>query len=375
MQQRYLWKVVLPIVAVVILSVVTVMRSPSETIIPIPPPPSNSSFTKVNDTKGIEIVGDKLQTPWSIAFSDDGRAFFTERIGTIRLLNANGTLAADPVAYIRVDQVGEGGLLGLDLHPNFTSNHMMYIYLTYSNASGIYNRVMMLIESENKIVDSQIMLDGIPGGRLHDGGRLKFGPDNKLYISTGDAGNAELSQDKGSLAGKILRINDDGTIPSDNPYPGSPVYAYGFRNVQGLTWNPETKLLYATDHGSTGNDEINIVLAGSNYGWPYEGCSNGGKYTSPLICFNPAIAPSGITFSNSNTLGYKQDLILATLKGSQLRSIDLDTGEQNNILVGYGRLRDVVEGDDGSLIVLTSNTDGRGIVQENDDKILRIFKG
>jgi glucose/arabinose dehydrogenase len=367
-------KLVIPIVAVVVLSVVTFMRSPSDTTIPIPQPIFNSSMNNTNSDKGIAVVAEKLQTPWSIVLSKDGRVFFTERIGTIRMLNVNGTLAHDPVGYIRVDQVGEGGLLGIDLHPNFTSNHKIYIYHTYSNSSGIYNRVMLLVENENKIVDSQIILDGIPGGRFHDGGRLKFGPDNKLYISTGDAGFAELSQNKSSLAGKILRINDDGTIPIDNPFPGSAIYAYGFRNVQGLTWHPETRELYASDHGATGNDEINVVRAGSNYGWPYEECSNEGKYTAPVICFNPSIAPSGIAIPNSSKLGYSGDLLLATLKGSQLRSIDLYTGEQNNILVGYGRLRDVVEGYNGSLFVLTSNTDGRGLIQENDDKILRIFK-
>jgi aldose sugar dehydrogenase len=367
-------KLVIPIVAVVVLSVVTFMRSPSDTTIPIPQPIFNSSMNNTNSDKGIAVVAEKLQTPWSIVLSKDGRVFFTERIGTIRMLNVNGTLAHDPVGYIRVDQVGEGGLLGIELHPNFTSSHKIYIYHTYSNSSGIYNRVMVLVENENKIVDSQIILDGIPGGRFHDGGRLKFGPDNKLYISTGDAGFAELSQNKSSLAGKILRINDDGTIPIDNPFRGSAIYAYGFRNVQGLTWHPETRELYASDHGATGNDEINVVRAGSNYGWPYEECSNEGKYTAPVICFNPSIAPSGIAIPNSSKLGYSGDLLLATLKGSQLRSIDLYTGEQNNILVGYGRLRDVVEGYNGSLFVLTSNTDGRGLIQENDDKILRIFK-
>ena len=371
---RAILKLVVPIVAVVVLSVVTFLRSPSDTTIPIPQPIFNSSTNNASSDKGIAVIAENLQTPWSIVLSTDGRVFFTERIGTIRVISANGTLAHDPVGYIRVDQVGEGGLLGIDLHPNFTSNHKIYIYHTYSNSSGIYNRVMLLVENENKIVDSQIILDGIPGGRFHDGGRLKFGPDNKLYISTGDTGIAELSQNKSSLAGKILRISDDGTIPIDNPFPGSAVYAYGFRNVQGLTWHPETRELYASDHGATGNDEINIVRAGSNYGWPYEECSNDGKYSAPLICFNPSIAPSGIAIPNSSKLGYDGDLLLATLKGSQLRSIDLYSGEQNNILVGYGRLRDVVEGNNGSLIVLTSNTDGRGLIQENDDKILRIFK-
>jgi glucose/arabinose dehydrogenase len=373
MEKRYLWRVILPAAAVIVLSIITILRSPSETTVPIPLPPSGL-VTKVTENKGISIVGQKLLVPWSLAFSDDGRGFFTERVGIIRSLSPNNTVSSDPVAYIRVDQIEEGGLLGLALHPNFTSNHKMYIYHTYSNASGIFNKVLLLIENKNKIVDSRTLIDGIPGGKFHDGGRINFGPDRKLYISTGDAGKPELAQDRNSLAGKILRLNDDGTIPHDNPFPNSPVYAYGLRNVQGLTWDPETKKMYAADHGSTGNDEINVITPGSNYGWPYEECSSGEKYVKPLVCFNPAIAPSGITIVHSNKLGYKDSLILATLKGSQLRSINLTTGEQNNILLGYGRLRDVVEAPDGSLYVLTSNTDGRGIVQENDDKILRIFK-
>ncbi len=374
MEKKYLQRLILPIVGVIVLSIITIARTPSETTIPLPLPTSISSTTKSNDSKGIAIIADKLQTPWSIAFSENGIAFFTERVGTIREIRPNGKLLTDPVAYIRVDQIGEGGLLGLALHPNFTSNHKMYVYHTYSNSSGTFNKVLMLTEKEDKIIDSQTVLDGIPGGTFHNGGRLKFGPDSKLYVSTGDASKQELAQDKNSLAGKILRINDDGSIPHDNPFAGSPVYAYGFRNVQGMTWNPETGLMYATDHGSSGNDEIDIVHPSSNYGWPYEECSEGKKYVAPLICFNPSIAPSGITFAGSNELGYRDDLIIATLKGSHLRLINLKTGEQNNILVGYGRLRDVVEGPNGFLYVLTSNTDGRGIPQETDDKILRIFK-
>lgn len=374
MEKKYLRKIILPIIVVIVLSIVTFLRSPSETTIPLPLPTSISSTTKLNDTKGISIIADKLQTPWSIAFSEDGKGFFTERKGTVKEVGPNGKMLKEPVAYIRVDQIGEGGLLGLALHPNFTSNHKMYVYHTYSNYSGTFNKVLMLLEKNDKIIDSETIFDGIPGGTFHNGGRLKFGPDSKLYVSTGDASKPELAQDKSSWAGKILRLNDDGSIPHDNPFPGSPVYAYGFRNVQGMTWNPETKLMYATEHGSTGNDEIDIVHPGSNYGWPYEECSDGKAHTAPTICFNPSVAPSGITFVKSNKLGYRDDLIIATLKGSHLRAINLKTGEQNNILVGYGRLRDVVEGPNGFLYVLTSNTDGRGIPEETDDKILRIFK-
>src|SRR5262245_11886674 len=272
MEISYLWKVILPATAVIVLSVITILKSPSETTIPIPPVPS-VLMVKTNESKGIAVVGEKLLTPWSIDISEERRGFFTERVGIIRTFDLNGTLQNEPVAHIRVAQIGEGGLLGLALHPNFTLNHKIYVYQTYSNASGIFNKILMLREYKGQIIDSSILLDGIPGSRLHDGGRIKFGPDDKLYISTGDAENPELAQDRNSLEGKILRLNDDGTIPKDNPFAHSPVYALGLRNVQGFAWDPKTKLMYAADHGAIGNDELDIIHPGSNYGWPREECS------------------------------------------------------------------------------------------------------
>src|SRR6476619_4555141 len=177
MDKNYLRKIILPIIAVIVLSIVTILRSPSETTIPLPLPNPISS-TKVNDTKGIAIMADKLQTPWSIAFSENG---------TGKEINANGKMLKDPLGYIRVDQIGEGGLLGIALHPNFTSNHKMYVYHTYSNNSGTFNKVLMLLENQDKIIDSETIFDGIPSGKFHNGGRLKFGPDSQLYVSTGDS--------------------------------------------------------------------------------------------------------------------------------------------------------------------------------------------
>ena len=371
MDRRKLIRLVIPSVLVIIISIFTMKFSPSETSVPLPSPVSNSSI--LSNSKGVEVVARGLQAPRAIDIADDGRIFVTEKLGSIRVIE-NGVLLSEPVGDIKVENLGDGGLLGIALHPNFTKNHLFYVYYTYSNSTGLFNKVLMLQENKNRIIDSRTIMDGIPGSEFRDGGRIKFGPDGMLYISTGDASMPKLSQDLNSLAGKILRINGDGTIPKDNPFSNSPVYAYGFRNVQGLTWDPESRELYASDLGAAGNDEINLVSPGKNYGWPDEECNKNTKNTAPLLCYNPSLEPSGITFASSNKLGYKNQLIIATLKGSHLRDIDFKTGNQNTILVGYGRLSDVVESRDGSIFVLTSNTDGNGIPQQGDDKILRLTR-
>lgn len=374
MERRQLIKLVIPSALVIIVSILTMKFSPSETLVPLPAPVSNlSNFT---NTSGVEIIAQGLQAPRSIDISKDGRIFVSEKRGSIRVVD-NGTLLTEPVGDIKAENIGDAGLLGLTLHPNFTQNHLFYVYYTYSNGTGLFNKVLMLEESNNRIIDSKTILDGIPGDDYRDGGRIKFGPDGKLYVSTGDASIPELSQDLNSLAGKILRINEDGTIPQDNPFSNSPVYAYGFRNVQGLAWAPNSGALYSSDQGGAGNDEINLISPGKNYGWPHEECNSSdedNRYTPPLLCFNPSLEPSGIAFAFSNKLGYQNHLIVATLKGSHLRDIDFDSGSQNTILVGYGRIIDLVESEDGSIYVLTSNTDGRALPQQGDDKILRLTR-
>jgi glucose/arabinose dehydrogenase len=374
MERRQLIKLVIPSALVIIVSILTMKFSPSETLVPLPAPVSNLS--NLTNTSGVEIIAEGLQAPRSIDISNEGRIFISEKRGSIRVVD-NGTLLTEPVGDIKAENIGDAGLLGLTLHPNFTQNHLFYVYYTYSNSTGLYNKVLMLKESNNRIIDSKTILDGIPGNDYRDGGRIKFGLDGKLYVSTGDASIPELSQDLNSLAGKILRINEDGTIPQDNPFSNSAVYAYGFRNAQGLAWAPNSGALYSSDQGGAGNDEINLISPGKNYGWPHEECNSNrddNRYTPPLVCFNPSLEPSGMAFAFSNKLGYQNHLIVATLKGSHLRDIDFDSGSQNTILVGYGRIIDLVESEDGSIYVLTSNTDGRALPQQGDDKILRLTR-
>ena len=364
--------VIVAIAAVTLAAVATAFFTPSQTTLPIPEPGQSGGNNNNNTRPGVQVLAQNLDVPWAIDIAEDGRLFFTERTGSVMVVDKNGSLLSDPVAYINVMQNGESGLLGLVLHPNFTENHLLYVYHTYSNNSAVLNKVLMLTENDNKIVESKVIIDNIPAAERNDGGRIKFGPDGKLYIATGDAQQPELAQDAGSLAGKILRLNSDGSIPEDNPFEGSPVYSYGHRNIQGLAWHPLSEDLYASEHGPEGNDEINLIKPGSNYGWPIEDCS-AEKFEKPILCFNPAVAPAGMTFAALDRLGYQNDILLAALKAQHIRLVDLESDVESNILTGFGRIRDIVEAADGSLYVATSNRDGRAVPSQNDDKILRII--
>lgn len=375
MNRPSLLRILVAAIIAIAASVATILSTPSDTTVPIPEPTTTEDGNQ--SSKGIRTVVQNLENPWAIDIAEDGRIFLTEKPGRVRMVHANGTLMVEPVVNIRAEDKGEAGLLGLALHPNFTENHLMYVYHTYLTNGRVYNKVLMLTEKDNKVMDSKIILDNIPASDSNNGGQIKFGPDGKLYISTGDSEIPELAQDPKSLAGKILRINFDGTIPDNNPFAKSPVYTYGHRNIQGLAWHPETAQLYASEHGPAGNDEINIIEPGSNYGWPLEVCNESSssttiRFKTPVFCFNPGLGPSGLTIADSDRLEYRNDIIFTTLRGSHLHHIDLETRIQDNILVGYGRLSDVIEAPDGSLYILTSNRNEIGTGNPNDDQILQI---
>lgn len=331
-----------------------------------------------------ETVAEGLVVPWAISFLPDGRIFVTERDGHLRVIE-DGILKEAPVLTLSVGRV-EGGLLGMALDPQFESNHHVYLYYTYSELLSTYNRVSRFTESNNALSEEVILIDKIPGAAIHDGGRIKFGPDGKLYVATGDASNASLSQDVDSLAGKILRINPDGTIPADNPFENSPVYSYGHRNPQGFDWDPATGVLVATEHGPSGergfaHDEINIVKPGKNYGWPeIVGDESDIKYASPAFhTGRVAWAPSGASFySNDKMPIFDGKFLVATLRGTHLHVFEIDTSggkiiSETTLFAGtFGRLRDVSVGPDGYLYLLTSNRDGRGSPAANDDRIIRL---
>ena len=355
------------IIAAVAASII-ILSSPSNPI-EIPRPVTNS-----NMTKSVEIVAMHLQKPWAMAFADD-RIFFTEKIGKIQVIDS-GALLDEPLANLRVADLTDAGLLGIALHPDFANNHYLYVFYTYAEDNKLWNKVIRITESENKLVNAQIILEKIPGAEFDNGGVIKFGPDSKLYVATGDATNEAAAQDLQSLSGKILRLNDDGTIPSDNPFSDSPVFSYGHRNPQGLAWDKSGNL-YETEHGPTKNDELNLVKAGQNFGWPEQQCYGDKKFVDALICYNPSLEPSGMVFYSSDKLDFRNNLIMASLRGNNLYQISIDDGKitlDKSILGGAGRIRDVNEGPDGYLYILTGNTDGRGFPDKTDDKLIRIVK-
>ncbi len=336
------------------------------------------------DNYKVETIAENLEIPWEIAFAPDGRIFFTERVGNLRVIE-NGQLNPEPVTSIDVG-AGEGGLLGLALDPSFEQNHFLYLYYTYSEFPFTYNKVVRYTEKDNVLADEIILVDKIPGAAWHDGGRLTFGPDEKLYITTGEAGNADSAQDLNSLGGKILRVNSDGSVPSDNPFADSIIFSYGHRNPQGIDWDPVTGKLVSSEHGPSGergfaHDEINVIESGKNYGWPKViGGEHNSDFVDPILhTGDDTWAPSGATFYDSDNIPeWENKYFVATLRGSHLRMLDLNI-EENQVISSealfsntFGRLRDASMGPDGNLYLLTSNRDGRGSPAENDDRILRI---
>ena len=316
------------------------------------------------------VIAGGLDTPWGLAFLPDGGILVTERKGTVRLITAGGQLQTEPVATISAAvEAGEGGLLGITLHPAFSSNNLVYLYYSYSATGQTLNRVVRMTYSGGRLTGEEVVLGGIPGASNHDGGRIKFGPDGFLYIGTGDAGVSSRSQDTGSLAGKILRVTDAGQPVPGNPF-GSEVYSYGHRNVEGLAWGPNGAL-YATEHGSSAADEINRIEAGKNYGWPeIRGDETLPGMETPLRHSGSTTwAPSGAAFLNGS-------LFFGGLAGQALYEAVIQGGivtEVKEHFKGqFGRVRDVVAGPDSRLYITTSNRDGRGNPSSNDDRIIRV---
>ena len=349
---------------------------------PAPTVPPSDVFTTADGVRfTAETVVANLEIPWSMAFAPDGRLFMTERPGRVRILDLTARTSELALTLDDVYTQGEAGLLGLALDPQYSENRLVYLYQSARLAGGgTVNRIVRYREAGARLAERVVLLDNIPAAPFHDGGRMRFGPDGLLYITTGDASSATLAQDLASTAGKILRINRDGTTPRDNP-SGSPIYSYGHRNPQGLDWHPATGDLWASEHGNIGNDEVNVIDAGANYGWPrIEGGGAMPGMRSPVTFYNPAIAPSGASFYRGDRFPrFANNLFIGTLRGMHLLRLVVDSSPQRRVVAQerlldgrFGRIRDVVTGPDGYLYVCTNNRDGRGIPASEDDRILRL---
>lgn len=360
-------KISIVVVIVAVVFSVYTLTLPSDPI-PLPEPNFNSK------SDSVETLAENLDKPRSIAVSDN-RIFVTEKDGSIVVIE-NDVQLESPLATLRSADVFDGGLLGITLHPNFSENHYIYVFLTYEEDNALWNKILRITEYENKLQDAETIFDKIPGSSFTNGGFIKFGPDEKLYVGTGATSDSSyLPQDLDSLSGKILRINDDGSIPEDNPFENSPVYSLGHRNPQGMTWDDNGNL-YVAEFGPEKNDEINIILAGKNYGWPEQECSGNENFENAVLCYDPSIEPGGILFYTGEKFDFEFPFIMASMRASNVYQVDFEEGlsSQKSILSGIGRVRDVVQGPDGYLYVITSNTDGKGFPAANDDKLLRILK-
>lgn len=341
--------------------------------------------TPATDYRVVEVAHG-LEVPWSLAFAPDGRILVTERPGRLRVI-ADGKLQAKPLfVFPAISSRSEEGLMGLVLHPDFARNHLLYVsYATKRNGNMVVD-VVRYRETGTTLVEPKTIVADLPASQNHAGCKLKFGPDRKLYITTGDATQRDLAQRLDSLAGKILRVNDDGSIPADNPWPHSPLWIIGSRNSQGIDWDPVSGMLFEVEHGPSGfdgpggGDEVNIIERGANYGWPiihHRAAQEGLK--SPLLEYTPALAPSGAAFYRGHAIPkFENNFFFAALRGEQLHRVVLDPKDRRKVvreeklLTNYGRLREVIMGPDGALYVTTSNRDGRGSAQEMDDRIMKL---
>jgi glucose/arabinose dehydrogenase len=310
-----------------------------------------------------EDVATGFDVPWGLVFLPDGSALLSER-DTARILSVSADGGVTEVGPVEgVQPGGEGGLLGLAVAPD--SPETIYAYFTAAED----NRVVRMPYLGGALGAAEVVVDGIPKAGNHNGGRLAFGPDGKLYVSTGDASRPERAQDLESLGGKILRLNPDGSIPADNPFDGSPVFSYGHRNVQGLAFDEDGNL-WASEFGQNTWDELNLIQAGQDYGWPVvEGVGGDDRFVDPVAQWSTDEAsPSGIAF-------VRDTVFMAALRGERLWQIpvqDGTAGSPADFAVGeFGRLRHAEVAPDGSLWVLTNNT-ARGTPRDGDDRILRV---
>ncbi|WP_053217438.1 PQQ-dependent sugar dehydrogenase [Virgibacillus senegalensis] len=328
------------------------------------PSQDNQSAEPSSDSQQVETIATELEEPWEIVKWEDS-IFISERTGAIvEILPGDGRAARKPVDLKEaLAEQPEAGLLGIAFPDSFSEDRVAFVYYSYSSGQEVYQRVAKIKEEADGWKETDILLDKIPGGQVHHGGRIEIGPDDRLYVTVGDATNQSAAQNLKSLAGSILRINQDGSIPADNPDSHSVIYSWGHRNPQGLAWDDQGTL-YATEHGNNAHDEINKIEAGNNYGWPeIEGDQQKPEMKTPeKHSGEETWAPSGMDYKDGTFL-------FASLRGEALRSFDPKTNSQQVVVDGYGRIRDVLATEEGAYFI-TNNTDGRGTPAKQDDRLL-----
>lgn len=332
-------------------------------------------------------VARELSVPWSIVFTGSERMLISERSGRIREIVGN-KLTPEPLYTFReVSTTAEEGLMGLAVDPDYQINKYLYAAVAYPNGNTLAVKIVRLIDNTTTLTADRTIIDNIPAARYHAGTRIAFGPDNKFYITTGDATDKQIAQDPNSLGGKILRMNADGTIPTDNPIPNSYVYALGLRNSQGIDWD-NTGRLFSVDHGPStfdgppGGDEVNYITPGGNYGWPLVSHDRTQPdLISPILVFTPAVAPaSTMVYSGKLFPQFTNNIFFGGLRGTGLYRVVVDQTNPAKAVsyekladIQVGRIREVTEGPDGAIYISTSNRDGRGQPQSGDDKIYKLI--
>ncbi|MFD1066576.1 PQQ-dependent sugar dehydrogenase [Oceanobacillus locisalsi] len=316
--------------------------------------------------EGLEIIAENLDVPWSMEMVEDNMFYITERTGGIVRIEDGEAKRQEVELEHEISTASEAGLLGFTLVSDFSESNQAYAYYTYENGEGQFNRIVTLQLEDEVWREDDLLLDEIPSGAYHHGGRLQIGPDEMLYATTGDASDTQLAQDESSLGGNILRMHLDGSIPDDNPASDSYVYSFGHRNPQGITW-AEDGTMYASEHGDNANDEVNVIEPGENYGCPIiEGEEEQEGFVSPLFTSGneETWAPSGMDYDDDT-------LYVAALRGSAVLAFDLETGDYREVISDLGRIRDVRVEDD-YLYFVSNNGDGRGSPEDSDDRLYRI---